>query len=48
MMIPGTVKNIMPYGVFIQLVGGLIGLAPNKVSINIQSNEVSLDIHFVQ
>lgn len=32
-MIPGTIRNIMSYGVFVQFAGQLVGLSPNKVSI---------------
>ncbi|XP_052099288.1 protein RRP5 homolog [Mytilus californianus] len=30
MMIPGTIRNIMSYGVFVQFAGHLVGLSPNK------------------
>ncbi|CAG2221341.1 PDCD11 [Mytilus edulis] len=35
MMIPGTIRNIMSYGVFVQFAGQLVGLSPNKVRVTI-------------
>ena len=32
LLLPGTVRKIMDYGVFVDLGGGLVGLAPNKVA----------------
>jgi ribosomal protein S1 len=31
-MLPGVVKNIMPYGIFVEFPGGLFGLVPLQVS----------------
>ena len=33
MILPGVVKKLMTYGVFIEFSTGILGLAPNSVSI---------------
>ena len=31
---PGSVRRVMDYGVFVDLGGGLVGLAPNQVLLH--------------
>ena len=38
-LLPGVIKNHQSYGIFVELPGGLGGLAPHKVSFH---------FHFVQ
>ena len=33
MVLPGSVKQIMSYGIFIEFISGIFGLAPNSVSV---------------
>ncbi|XP_052773378.1 protein RRP5 homolog [Mya arenaria] len=34
MMLPGAIKNIMPYGVFVEFANGLFGLVPNQYGVD--------------
>ncbi|KAJ8317008.1 hypothetical protein KUTeg_004912 [Tegillarca granosa] len=36
MMVPGSVKNLMDYGIFVEFPGGLFGLAPNKYATDVK------------
>ena len=33
LLLPGSIRKVMDYGVFVDLGGGLVGLAPNKVYV---------------
>ena len=46
-MLPGSVKNIANYGVFIQFPGGLSGLVPKQVCSKPIGDNVGLKLVFI-
>ncbi|XP_071166290.1 protein RRP5 homolog isoform X3 [Mytilus edulis] len=45
MMIPGTIRNIMSYGVFVQFAGQLVGLSPNKFASGSKVEDLNTIYH---
>ncbi|CAC5410793.1 RRP5 [Mytilus coruscus] len=45
MMIPGTIRNIMSYGVFVQFAGHLVGLSPNKFASGSKLEDLNTIYH---
>ncbi|XP_060588543.1 protein RRP5 homolog [Ruditapes philippinarum] len=39
-MLPGVVKNIMPYGIFVEFPGGLFGLVPLQYALDVKVPDV--------
>ncbi|XP_064601057.1 protein RRP5 homolog [Liolophura sinensis] len=43
LLLPGTIKNIMEYGVFVEFPGGMFGLAPNKFICDRRLSDISAE-----
>ena len=41
-MLPGSVKNLVSYGIFIEFPGGMVGLVPRQVGDHLIGMHVAL------